>query len=683
MVRGVLASLLLGSVVASATTEKSNQDLIERKLESIESRRGIDIGGSIRSVYQGSSFESDQDLDAINAMPDVERSEFVVVDIDLLMRPWESVRVNAMLRLEAGMQNYFASPAKSLSVPWINAEGNVGSRFYWVVGDFRQAYTPLTLFAPGVDILYEPMIFARDRQMAQNQALLQGNQRNLQGFHMQYRHDLQGAIGELRLEALGARLRRVGVLDLSGANGNLLPSDSLPGSSQAGNMDKYLAALNLEWLPLQKNLFVGATQLWIQDDAKTYTTTQRDLGDGYVTDNINPFDTLEQKTAVTSGRVGADVAGILGQKDLIANLTAELALSTDEVQDSEELSGQALLATFNVGYAKEGLFRAVLGGNYLMNDSGWFNNVAQSPQFFARRINNSDKDGQTIKYGVHSPLYSSFDALYNFVPKFTPVSQNLKTDQMKGTSSYDVAPFNKSSWSSNVLTRSEIALLNSMSDPALQLALPNGLATSNRKGLTSDFTIGFKEFAEVKAVFNTITQNQEVNGLPVAEFTEYGAGAKVDVFKAIGFSLPLELSGSYKHSGRTQGDAELNSDFINAGLYVRYHPRLGVSGGFQQINTELNVLAADPAYVAAPGYEVPMVKGSQYQWMVGLDYTLAPNAWFSLNYGQISVENTYQSAEGLALGSNLPNYAVLTDDQASYTHSFTQSLIEASINVDF
>jgi hypothetical protein len=36
------------------------------------------------------------------------------------------------------------------------------------------------------------------------------------------------------------------------------------------------------------------------------------------------------------------------------------------------------------------------------------NNLAQSPQFFARRILNTDKDGAQIKYGVNAPLYSFF-----------------------------------------------------------------------------------------------------------------------------------------------------------------------------------------------------------------------------------------------------------------------------------
>jgi hypothetical protein len=89
----------------------------------------------------------------------------------------------------------------------------------------------------------------------------------------------------------------------------------------------------------------------------------------------------------------------------------------------------------------------------------------------------------------------------------------------------------------------------------------------------------------------------------------------------LGFSKPLELSGSYKHSERsldTDGWADLGladetstlkSDFINGGLYVQYLPRLGINLGFQMINTEYdNVGASIPN-------AVPLMKGEQMQWM--------------------------------------------------------------------
>lgn len=753
------AALLAASMAASAASVVENQELLESKVDSINAKRGLEVTGSIRAVAQSSSFSTDQDPTALNKLPNVEKDEFVEADLNLGFRPFENVRANMTLRLGAGMQEYFAAAAKTLSVPWINVEGNIGKSFYWVVGDFRQQYSPLTVFMPGLDIMYEPQIFARQRYMAQQQQMLEGNQRNLQGANIQFRQDLGKALGEIRLEGMFARLNRTSVLDLGGAEGNILPNDSVYGASQASNMDKWLAAGNLEWMPFNKNTYVGATAMYIFDNEDSYSYTYRRQDNNYANPyelvSINPYDVNPQKTMVLSGRVGADFASMTGNKNLILDAMAEFALSSDEVYtpdsswalaydeetglptgefavdedgfpflalDSfkqETLDGVALLVNANIGY-KTGSWKVNLAVDAVYNDSNWFNNVAQSPSFFAQRILNSDKDGQTVKYGVHSPLYSSFDALYNFAPKFAPVATTMGTDDdaFKGSdaNSYNIAPYNKNSWTTNVYTRSQLALLETLTDPALQLALPNGLATSNRLGGRGILTANVGEFAEVQGLFSIFQQVSPLSitiddhlgnvfsmGYKAASYMEFGGGAKVDIFKLLGFSKPLEISGSYKHSERSMetdgwealnmedGKSELKTDFINAGLYVQYLPRLGVNFGFQMINTEFNDFGAALDAVS----DVPLMKGKQMQWMVGLDYNIAPHAWLAINYGIASVSNEYNTSaviaeDGLsadyseAKNVNMPDYISNTDGlNGTYKHEFSRSILEASLNVEF
>ena len=715
-------AFLTAAVFASATTVADNQKVLESKVDSANAKRGVEIGGSIRAVAQRSSFDTDQDPSGINQMPDIERNEFVSADLDFRFRPYESVRANVMMRLGGGMQEYFAAASKSLSVEWINVEGNVGNSFYWVVGDFRQQYSPLTLYLPGIDIMYEPLIFARKRHMAQKQQLIEGNQRNLQGANLQFRTDLGSALGEVRAEALFARVNRTAVLDFSGAEGNIMANEELPGATMASNMDKWLVAGNLELLPLSKNLYVGATPMYIFDNEDSYSYTYRhpekNLSKPYERESINPFDIDAQQTMVVSGRLGADVAGILGSKNLVADLVGEYAMSNDKVYthvytengtdedgetiykdnvSDEKLTGSAILATMNVGY-KTDSWRAVLTVNGVRNDSNWFNNLAQSPSFFAQRVMNSDMDGNTVKYGVNSPLYSTFDALYNFTPKFSPVATTLGTDDNAFANgqaeSYNIAPYSKNSWGTNVYTRSQLALLATLDDPALQMSLPNGLATSNRLGAQAVGTFNLKEFLEVQGLFSMFQQVKPLFGFEKVAFTEYGGGAKFDVFKLLGFAKPLEISGSYKHSERKMdldaavvgvaGTGEFKSDFINAGLYLQFLPRLGFAGGFQYITTEYNDIGADYRWTTAP-----LMKGKQMQWMVGFDYTVAENAWLSINIGQATVENDYNTAGLVGAGSangamNLPTYYDVTKDESGlYKHKFSQTLMEASINVEF
>lgn len=724
-----LFTLLAASVAALANPVNENKDLLESKADSINAKRGFEIGGAIRAVAQRSSFDT-EDMAGVIKQPTEERNEFVTADIDFRFRPYEEVRANVMLRLGGGMQEYFASAAKTLTVAWINVEGNIGNSFYWIVGDFRQQYSPLTLFTPGIDIMYEPTVFARKRHMAQKEQMLEGNQRNLQGANLQFRTNLGDAAGELRAEALFARVNRTSILDFSGAEGNIMPNGYFAGATQASNMDKWLAAANLELLPMKRNIYIGATPMYIFDNENTYAHNayrhpadedhEYDLDSAYVRGDVNPFDTTAQNTFIVSGRLGADVAGLVGSKTLVADLVGEGAYSMDKVND-ETVKGLAVLATVNLGYKVENSFGVDLAVDYIYNDSAWFNNLAQSSNFFAQRILNSDVDYNQVRFGVNAPLYSTFDALYNFSPKFAPVATTLGTDDKKTaggqTESYNIAPYNKNSWTTNVYTHAQLALLEKFADPNIQLSLPNGLATANRTGARAVLTANWKKLAELQGMFSTFNQVKPLAGFKEAAYMEYGGGAKVDILKLAGFQRPLEISGSYKHSERSvdydpaimlaAGTAEFKSDFINAGLYWQYLPRLGLTAGFQMINSEINDQQADlDALLAFPGIDrkkTPIMKGQQMQWMVGLDYAMEEHAWLSINVGQVSVSNEYNLTLGATPGTykigadgkysysdtkgtmNLPMYyyAEADTDPKRYTHEFTQMIFEASINVEF
>jgi hypothetical protein len=588
-------------------------------------------------------------------------------------------------------------------------------------------------------------VFARKRHMAEKQQLLEGNQRNLQGANLQFRMDLNDIFGQVRAEGIFARVNRAQALDLSGAEGNILPNETVPGATQAANMDKFLIAGNLELLPLRKNAYLAGTMMYIFDneDSRAYTYRHYNADgelslntkDPYQISAINPYELDPQKTLVLAGRVGGDVAGMMNNRGLILDATAELAMSMDDVinrdyvvttaddplaftldgvnflksvESTETNNGLAVNATLNAGY-KTDSWSVKLVGDIIFNDSAWFNNLAQSPKFFAQRILNSDYDGETVKHSVRSPLYSTFDALYNFAPKFSPAPITMRTDDngfKQQPSSYNIAPYNKNSWTGNVYSKAQIALLNAMADPNIQMVLPNGMASANREGGRANLIGNVGEWFEAQALFGIYTQVAPLYGFTDISYTEYGAGLKADIFKVLGFSKPLEISGSYKHSERTMefdptlpfmgtpvdGKAEFKTDFINAGLYVQYLPRLGVTAGFQMINMEMNDLqqkqsVAEYAGIAAT---VPMVKGKQMQWMVGLDYTLDKSAWLSLNLGMVTVENTYNTDPALYAADGAVNLPAHAEDvkvggvwPTEFTNKFTQLIVEASINVEF
>jgi hypothetical protein len=326
-----------------------------------------------------------------------------------------------------------------------------------------------------------------------------------------------------------------------------------------------------------------------------------------------------------------------------------------------------------------------------MNDEKWFNNLAQSPSFFAQRVLNSDKDGNTVKYGVNSPLYSTFDALYNYSPKFTPVARTLGTDDngfKDGQSkSYNIAPYNKNSWGSNVYSAAQLALINQMIDPAIQATLPNGLATANRKGFRVSLKGDWQNKIEAQALVNIFNQvTPESEAIDNVSYKEFGGGAKFDVAKMAGFSKALEFSGSFKRSENTVTpkvgtEAKVTSNFLNVGASFQFLPRLGITGGFQMIETDYgNSSLINPNV----GLDVPFMTSNQTQWMVGFDYVVADNAWLAINFGMINVKNDYNTTVVGEEARNLPDYYSATDGAfGTYEHKFSQAIFEASINVEF
>ena len=85
--------------------------------------------------------------------------------------------------------------------------------------------------------------------------------------------------------------------------------------------------------------------------------------------------------------------------------------------------------------------------------------------------------------------------------------------------------------------------------------------------------------------------------------------------------------------------------------------------------------------------DVPLKKSKQLHWMVGFDYLVGDNAWLAINYGMINVTNDYNTAGLEGTARNLPDYfnKEKKGDGAdgTYQHKFSQSIFEASINVEF
>ncbi len=750
--------LALVGMPAVAMAGVSEAKAIQDKINSIELRRGLDMEISIKSQYLRSSLTSDQldhannnpafVVDSLGAVygavttPTVERNGFTQLDLAFRARPWDAARGNVYLRFLSGYEDFFNNPTKNVSVSWMDLQGNVGkdsNQAFYQFGNIRSQMSPLTIWAPDVDVMYEAEVFRRQRHMAKSEQWIEGNARNLQGGQVQYR----GYFGPFspRIEFVGARLRTAEQLDAQGATGNILPLTNIAGASQSGNMDKVMWGANLEALALSqyKGIYLGVSYLDIHDIKSSLVHTRIDsvLDDGshvpttgYYT--YNSVDTLPQQTSVMSFRLGADGAVFIAKPELTLNFLAEYAQSTDrDALTLVDEKGTALLGQVVLGYSVKGTVDAKMDVDYVSNQKTFFNNLAQSPSFVPQRVLNSDMDPHESRYTVRSPFYSTFDALYHFSPKFSPApvtlstaglyNPNLGTDgtqnsvEMSGSQNYQIAPYSKNSYSTAVLTESELGLVSQLMDPTLQTTLPNGLATANRDGLRLKLTTGVMDsVAEVTVLFTSLKEKESalaLAGFAPMEFSEIGGGLKFSVANLLGWSLPLEVSGSYQMNEATSTGPAVSlsttSNFLNVGIYGRFQKRFGLFAGMQSID-----LAREGFLTITE--QMNLTSSKQMQWMAGMDYTLSKNAWVSMGFGWIDVTNEYstiRSVDGYKFGIwdeatatftpvDLPGVNALTEGYLlpgyydagiaahdntpkNYTSSFRQTMVESSINVDF
>jgi hypothetical protein len=610
------------ALAAQASDESSGESI--KMLEGILSKEGITLGGAFRSQYLHSSLSGPA---VFSSRQSEESLEYTSVDFDIRARPNTATQGRLIVRMHQDWRNFFSDIGNPVNTRWISIDGKVKEMFSYHVGDFKRKYSPLTMYAPEFEMMYEPALFAGDRREAMDEAFLGGNGRLLQGVDLAFdaavEQGSKSVLKEAHLNVLGSRLRNV---ETSIQNGNKATS-----GVERSPVEKYLAATNAD-LVLPVGVSLGGSYLLIFDKEGTYSGTEES-------------EIVAQRTGVAAGRAGFDLATLTGEKDWNVGFSTEYALSKDDtnfyaskadsVVTKKTIDGSALLARLHGDWKAGKSFGIRAGVNYLKNEAAYRNELAQSPVFMGERILNIENDTATTTRtnDVRSRNYSTFDALYEHVFKFAP-SEN--------TNLWQHAPFSKNSYQSAIMTQGEMAAFAAFrADTALQLLMPFGPATPNRSGIQSDLTVSFLEDRiEAQALFARLenvtgVKIDSVKALPITKFTQVGGGLKVEAGALIGLALPFTLSGSFVRSTADNagiaGDslhsaAKVTSDFLNAGAQYSFWKRFSVLGGYQRI---ANTLARGSAER----------KQTQTHVAGGLDYKVAAGAHLLFSLGQIEVDN--------------------------------------------
>jgi hypothetical protein len=647
----VIVLAVFGLLVSNASAMQDisgKPDSIATVLERIISKAGISFGGEFRSQFLSSTIG---DTGAVKNRRAGEEVEFTSVDFDVKARPNTVTQGRAVFRMHQDWRNYFSDISNPIFVRWLSLDGTVKNMVSYNVGDFKQKYTPLTLYAPDVDILYEPTLFAQDRTVAMDEAFLENNQRILQGVNLNGDAEITPFFNAAHAGIFGARLRNVGV--------NIQNGQKVTAAMEVSPVEKYLVAGNLD-LTFLKGFSVGGNLMNVFDNKGSYAG------------NDSVFKLIAQNTNLIDGRGNADFAKLLNAENWKATLSAEFASSKDDTGYTDSAAkkvllasteGTALRAGFSGGYAGGSLFTMSLDAFFLNNTADFRNDCAQSPVFVGRRIMNVENDtpyASGNNFDVTSLHYSSFDALYDHVFKFAPSAS---------TNMWNQAPFSKGSYTNTIFTKSErskIAL-----DPSLQLVMPFGPATPNRTGIDAKVNLGFlKNKVEAKVVFASLKEidPQKLSdsvSYPLTAYGQAGGGAKVNIGSLVGWQYPFYISGSVVKSTSDNdgisGDSlhpslSITSTMYCGDLYFKFWKRAAIIGGVEQIDNDF-----------ASKYDN---KTAQLYYAGGLEYKVSEGSYIDGKIGQIKV----------SYDSSVPVVAPQTSAAAK---NFSQTIVNLFLRVKF
>jgi hypothetical protein len=610
-----IAILISVGLLINVHAEDDKLAKVKNGLDNIMAKAGISFNGEFKSQYFGAKIDG-PGVDS--SLKQSEANEYTSVDFDIAARPNTALTGRLIFRMHQNWQNFFSDISNPIFSRWISIDGNPKDIFRFNVGDFKQKYSPLTLYTPEIEIMYEPFIFERMRKLAQDEFFLGDNNRVLQGVNLGFDAEIAPIFNEAHIGLIGVRLRSTEVNIENGAKMvESYESDSL--------MSKYFTGGNVD-LTFLKGVSFGGTFLYIFDHAASHVLAISD----------STADTLAQKTTVVSLRPGIDIAKTFGMPEALElSLATEFALSKDDssyylkgaasegLQDTA-YNGTAINIAAKLGFKAGSAFGAKLQANLISNNKYFRNELAQSPYFIGERIMNIENDFKGIGH------YSTFDALYHSVFKFV---------YKQSVNNFSKAPAMKNSYYNGILSKREMQRLEKSGglDRSLQLVLPYGMATPNRVGLTSDLCLSIlNNGIEIKGLFKSLNEQvafKDAAGFDITKYGEFGAGVKVEfsnIIKAL--ELPCNVSLSYVNStALNAGDSsklDYASTFVNAGVYWKVLKRGAIMFGFQSLND-----------VETVGDTIAAVKANHVS--LGLEWSVSDGASVVGTLGKIIMFNSY------------------------------------------
>jgi len=615
LVFGLAAAVCAAEPVKGSASQRL--DSIEAKLKPLYAKSGIYFGGNFYSRALSSKVSGDSGSAVSNATAKTtEDVLYTGLDLSVNARPLDAIGATAIIRMHNDWRNMFGSMANPLTLRWISVDGNAKDFLVYNVGDFAQKYTKFTLWVPEPEIMFEPTVFARQREIAMGEEFLGGNNRVMQGANFNFGAKVAPGLQVLKLGGYATRLRQVGKEMLSSDESTMQGVDNFN-----VDMDRYSFAFNTE-MTFVPGAQIGGTILYVGDAKRTANMT-----DDAAKEKAN-------KDVVFSGRarVGSELIPAIDPEKINFGLKGEFAGSNYTYNYPEDGENYTIFGSaFKGGLDGDfnfGRHELNLDLGFLMNGLNFRNELAQSPALYNRAILNTMN--QSVRQNPNV-----FDGLYTSVFSYTPAEGEKGVKQ----------PMKKSAWTRSTLTWEEIrgAYRNGLIEQNISGAMPFGEATPNRVGVVGNLGLDFLDKAILVGGDVKILQEQSWDTVFIEEFSddskkqsfmEFTGGASLNIAKfGDWWAYPFILSGSFKQTSvsnyLSMRGYKNDISFINGGLYWKFWKRAGLMGGYQQVSSKVDKDGSNIVY---------KMTTTQSQWAAGFEYTVAEGGVLNATIGQVMVD---------------------------------------------
>lgn len=638
---------------------------------------GLRLNGTAKAGLSTSMASSDNFADE---SPTQENQAFTDVDLRFGANPSAETHIDVRVRLHKDWQSAYDENNNPIIGHWFSYDGTILNKHLdFNLGYMRVGYTPLTISTPRADLLQEPEIFTARRVEALDRRNLDTTDRRLmQGLNAEYNSGAIGPLDNVAMQLTGARLRN------TAKKGDQVFFDF-------DFSDRYLfgARLGVEG----KGISLGGNFVNVSDRKLAARTHSIASGDTVVFDY----------NRIYSGELGFDSKSLLSTLPVSFGFNGEFAVSSWEAdfdymsKGSKDEYVQAEGSGYNLAgeeetflYVKKNTkttdvrLNEDLGDNsgksfyvepfvkgdianvdfsvkvaYMQTDEKFWSEMASTPSFQsgavvlnANALYKSNIDSTIMAAYGSSSLENLYFNIYNTKnleagDLMTSNSKNVLSAKDENSkymygrldNNYKVGHFYRNGYSATVMKREEIASAMFYLDPTVSLALPFGMATPDRKGVTAKADVNWNDAVTFNARFAKLAQEKlfDAMGAEVTNnYMQYAAGLGVDIGRIAGLDRTLLIQGSYDHA-EEDSFMKRKSDRIMAGGTFDVWGPIGVLAGYQSYKREFGT--------GLPVGMAGITEATESLILGGVRVKIAPLSYISLQGGLLTNEVKYNAVD--------------------------------------